>query len=319
MQSLQLQPFFELPQVNRNPDLNLNVEENRYKTESFWFSLIAKYGPDVFTFVDTGKKGKYGSYYAFVAKFTYEGKDYVIPVNIKSKEFVMSRIGSKNRNHDNDAHEVSMLFYKSKQNKLKSRLFELMQYLSCVQYKLFRELFPNAMNPLVFSYTPISTKASNTEVKTHKEAFIKFNMSLDKPLVKATTGTYDMNTQFVRYDVNKKNKIIPSHSKITLENLKEQITELSVAIEANIDMSNVHIPLSKIGYVSFKAIVRQLSFFRNEHPPIDHIVIDENTDIFAELMALSKTEDDSDLENGSHVNPAAEVEAFESLMPGAYF
>ena len=305
MQSSQIAAYYTLPEAYeengslRQKERSITVEVERYKTVNFWFSVLEKYGYAAFSLIKTVKVGKYGAFYDFVASVPEVNQ--LIQVNIVGTNFRVSRVSVK-KSQENQSHEATFLMYQSKQaNPSSNRLYELLKIMSCIQYNLFNKISPNAQNQLVFSYSPLSTKATNTELKAYKEPFIKFNMTIEKPQVVSAKGAFDMNTKFVAYEKRQTKKkgivpcdteFVPIEKTITMDTLTSEITELSIAMNANIDMSNVHIPLSRVGYVSFKALVRSLVYFKNLHPPQTNVTIDRKSEMFNDLMTMSRTAND---------------------------
>lgn len=285
----QLTEFFKMPEIQRKPDEVLVIEPERYKSYQFWMTVITKFGTECFKFVKQDKTTKFGTYYNFIAEFELDGVKHTIPVNVKAKNFVVNRVSARAAEGTDQTKyiEGSFLMYKSQQTTVRAHLvYNLLHLLSCIQYKLFCETFPSSMNQLTFSYSPISTKATNTTIVPHKEPFIKFSMSINKPKVTTTKGTFDMNTKFTRYELGN-GKFDPIPVTVTADNIADQITDGSLVQQADVDLSNVHIPTSRVGYVSFKANVRSLVYCKNEFAKTTHKEINSDDDMFAEMIRIT--------------------------------
>ncbi len=283
--------FYELPQMKRNPDQAINFEQSRYKSVDFWMSILERFGPDVFFLRKLDKTTKYGQYYEFAAKFTYESVEHTIPVNIEAKNFVLGRASARKPTPDTSG-DASFIIYKSHQTKEQGkRMFDLFHILSCIQYSLIYKLQPNNQNQLVFPYCPLSTSSKVTVPTPYKEPLIKFCLTLDKANATTQSGVYDLNTKFVKYQFTGKgrsNGFVPSHLEISADSIQGELTQGTIITSSDIDLSNVHLPNKMFnGYVSFKATVRQMAFVKNEIPSVKFNDISDDSDIFNELIKLT--------------------------------
>lgn len=310
--------YYELPEEYseggsaRDKDCQVTVETGIYKTVNFWYSVLKKYGYGVFEIVYTGKVGKYGKYLDFVANISEISTP--IYVDIAGRNFIMSNI-SVSSEKEEGLRDISFLMYNSKQSsKSGNDLFRLMHILSCIQFNLYCKFAPHSMNQLVFSYSPYSTKETNISIKPRVEPFIKFSMTIDKPIFEGRNGKYDMNTIFVAYEERTKTKksglvpcgteFVPITKKMTIDTLQKEITEGSIAMNASIDMSNMYFAYSCLGYLSFKAQVRNLVYFRNPRPPKVNVTIDSKSEMYNDLvnMAHGNSDEETDEDATSSID-----------------
>lgn len=286
--------YYSMPDIKRDANIELVIEQTRFKSAKFWSTVITKFGVDVFKLVKTDKANQYGSYYMFAADLPIAtptetqpasgARDavlaQVIPVNVKLSNTIMSRASVRKD-------DVSLLIYKSKQTREDAKLgFDVIQMLSCIQYKLCTTQF--AHDKLVFPYTPLSTKATNTGLVPHKDPFIKLCVSVGVAPITTPKGTFDMNTVFTKF-IPDSGKFCPSKINLDLNTVVTELTDGSIGKNMHLDLSNVHIPTGVTSYVSFKASLRDLQYVHNPNGKSDCAEVHEDDEMFAEMMALSNT------------------------------